>query len=110
MRDLQLRATALVAVLAWIGTLAATVEGFAPGMHVLLRRRGGVLGGVQRRHCLRKTAVMQESGGNGVDAAYPYLFDGRLWFRPVLYCLFYYCVYMYIRAYIHKRTGIVDWI
>ena len=26
----------------------------------------------------------KEDGANGVDAAYPYLFDGRLWFRPAI--------------------------
>lgn len=47
-----------VAVVAWMGTLS--VEGFAPGAHVM-RERGGVLGGVSpRRHCLRRTAVMQQ--------------------------------------------------
>jgi hypothetical protein len=25
-----------------------------------------------------------EEGANGVDPAYPYLFDGRLWFRPAI--------------------------
>jgi hypothetical protein len=32
----------------------------------------------------RQAASEKQNGANGVDPAYPYLFDGRLWFRPAI--------------------------
>lgn len=59
------------------GTLAL-VEGFhvAP-RHAHLSPRLPAL-------CRRPTAVGLRMGENGVDADYPYMFDGRLWFRPAI--------------------------
>ena len=55
----------------------------------LLGRATPVLDGAAARGCrraaaCRAAAATQEEEINGLDPAYPWRFDGRLWFRPAL--------------------------
>ena len=43
-----------------------------------------LVSGVRMQADRRQAVGEQQNGANGVDPAYPYLFDGRLWFRPAI--------------------------
>lgn len=76
---------------AWACALACAVllevaQGFAPAP-VLPPRPARAVSTVRMQADTTRPAAasgQQDDGANGVDPAYPYLFDGRLWFRPAI--------------------------
>lgn len=75
----------------WACALACAVllevaQGFAPAP-VLPPRPARAVSAVRMQADTTRPAAasgQQDDGANGVDPAYPYLFDGRLWFRPAI--------------------------
>ena len=64
-------------------------QGFSPPSPVPSTRRPractmDLVSGVRMQADRRQAVGEQQNGANGVDPAYPYLFDGRLWFRPAI--------------------------
>jgi len=39
---------------------------------------------LNKKRTVRSSMAIEKDGTNGVDEAYPYLFEGRLWFRPAI--------------------------
>jgi len=70
--------------------LLEIAQGFAPPAPLPSIRRPractrDLVSGVRMQADSRQaSASEQQNGANGVDPAYPYLFDGRLWFRPAI--------------------------
>ena len=84
----QSLALGALAIVLTVGFLPAARCFVQPAMHTGLARSTGRGNNIlaKSRACCRKAGALaiQAGAGNGEDPAYPYLFDGRLWFRPAI--------------------------